>query len=407
MPCPRATGRESLPCGRYRRRGHDPRTLRGQGRIERAGPTSFVAPVRLWYQFHGLGPGPRQGAFRRVGERSHAFGIPIPGRSQRQGRRGRQPHDARGLESDHRTDFHPPIAAGQWPGDRRRLVGAPTCAVRQAVRQRRCAMKQAAFDYVRAESRRQVLELLAEYGQEARIIAGGQSLMAVLNMRLAQPKLLIDINHVAELAYIELRKDCLAVGAGVRQAQLLARSTLMDEVPLLALAMPWIGHFQTRNRGTVCGSVAHADPSAELPLCLVTLGGEIVLESKKGKRIVKAADFFQGILTTDKRADELVVEVRFPLQRETITYRFREIAMRHGDFAIVSLAAAIGTDQIELGIGGGAHRPPRRSLPRGAGLPYALNQTAWSLDAQDDVQASAAYRRQLIRELGHQLIEGV
>ena len=194
-------------------------------------------------------------------------------------------------------------------------------------------MKPAAFDYVRADTRRQVVELLAEYGQEARIIAGGQSLMAVLNMRLAQPKLLIDINHVAELAYIELRKDCLAVGAGVRQAQLLARSTLMDEVPLLALAMPWIGHFQTRNRGTVCGSVAHADPSAELPLCLVTLGGEIVLESKKGKRIVKAADFFQGILTTDKRADELVVEVRFPLKREGITYRFREIAMRHGDFA--------------------------------------------------------------------------
>jgi 2-furoyl-CoA dehydrogenase FAD binding subunit len=267
-------------------------------------------------------------------------------------------------------------------------------------------MKPAAFDYVRADTRRQVVELLAEYGQEARIIAGGQSLMAVLNMRLAQPKLLIDINHVAELAYIELRKDCLAVGAGVRQAQLLARSSLMDEVPLLALAMPWIGHFQTRNRGTVCGSVAHADPSAELPLCLVTLGGEIVLESKKGKRIVKAADFFQGILTTDKRADELVVEVRFPLKREGITYRFREIAMRHGDFAIVSLAAAIGTDQVELGIGGVADRPQRRSLPRGAALPDALNQTAWSLDAQDDVQASAAYRRQLIRELGHQLIEG-
>ena len=134
-------------------------------------------------------------------------------------------------------------------------------------------MKPAAFDYVRAESRRQVLELLAEYGQEARIIAGGQSLMAVLNMRLAQPTLLIDINQVADLAYIELRKDCLAVGAAVRQAQLLARPTLTDEVPLLALAMPWIGHFQTRNRGTVCGSVAHADPSAELPLSLVTLGG--------------------------------------------------------------------------------------------------------------------------------------
>lgn len=268
-------------------------------------------------------------------------------------------------------------------------------------------MKPAAFDYVRAESRRQVLELLAEYGQEARIIAGGQSLMAVLNMRLAQPKLLIDINQVAELAYIELRKDCLAVGAAVRQAQLLARPTLADEVPLLAVAMPWIGHFQTRNRGTVCGSVAHADPSAELPLSLVTLGGEIVLESMKGKRVIKAAEFFQGILTTDKRADELVVEVRFPLKREGIIYRFQEIAMRHGDFAIVSLAACIGIDEVRLGVGGVADRPVMRSLPRGAALPDALNETAWSLDAQDDVHASAAYRRQLVRELGHRLIEGV
>lgn len=268
-------------------------------------------------------------------------------------------------------------------------------------------MKPAAFDYARAESRRQVLELLADYGQEARIIAGGQSLMAVLNMRLAQPKLLIDINQVAELDYIELRKDCLAVGAAVRQAQLLARPTLADEVPLLALAMPWIGHFQTRNRGTVCGSVAHADPSAELPLSLVTLGGEIVLESIKGKRVIKAAEFFQGILTTDKRADELVVEVRFPLKREGIIYRFQEIAMRHGDFAIVSLAACIGIDEVRLGVGGVADRPVMRSLPRGAALPDALNETAWSLDAQDDVHASAAYRRQLVRELGHRLIEGV
>ncbi|ERI50405.1 carbon monoxide dehydrogenase [Pseudomonas sp. EGD-AK9] len=268
-------------------------------------------------------------------------------------------------------------------------------------------MKPAAFDYVRAESRRQVLELLAEYGADARIIAGGQSLMAVLNMRLAQPKLLIDINQVADLDYIELRKDCLAVGAAVRQAQLLARPTLVEEVPLLALAMPWIGHFQTRNRGTVCGSVAHADPSAELPLCLVTLGGEIVLESKKGRRVVKAAEFFQGILTTDKRADELLVEVRFPLKREGIDYRFREIAMRHGDFAIVSLVACVGTDEVRLGVGGVADRPVMRSLPRGPALADALNETAWSLDAQDDVHASAAYRRQLIRELGHRLIEGV
>jgi 2-furoyl-CoA dehydrogenase FAD binding subunit len=267
-------------------------------------------------------------------------------------------------------------------------------------------MKAAAFDYVRARSRAEVLDLLAEYGQDARIIAGGQSLMAVLNMRLAQPKLLIDINEVADLNVIERRKDCLAVGAAVRQAQLLARPSLVEEVPLLAQAMPWIGHFQTRNRGTVCGSVAHADPSAELPLCLVTLGGEIVLQSKKRQRSVKAAEFFQGILTTDKHPDELVVEVRFPLGRPGITYRFQEVAMRHGDFAMVALAAAVGEEHVELGIGGVSDRPQHRRLARGPTLKEALNEVAWSLDAQDDVHASAAYRRQLVRELGLRLIEG-
>jgi len=267
-------------------------------------------------------------------------------------------------------------------------------------------MKAAAFDYVRASSRGEVLDLLAEYGQEARIIAGGQSLMAVLNMRLAQPKLLIDINHLADLNFIEQRKGCLAVGAAVRQAQLLERPSLMDEVPLLAKAMPWIGHFQTRNRGTVCGSVAHADPSAELPLCLVTLGGEVILQSKKNQRTVKAADFFQGILTTDKQPDELVVEVRFPLKRAGVSYRFQEIAMRHGDFAMVALAAAVTDEHVELGIGGVSDRPQHRRLARDATLKDALNEVAWSLDAQDDVHASAAYRRQLVRELGLRLIEG-
>ena len=268
-------------------------------------------------------------------------------------------------------------------------------------------MKPAAFDYVRASHREEVLDLLAEYGQDARIIAGGQSLMAVLNMRLAQPKVLIDINHVADLNFIERRNGCLAVGAAVRQAQLLAHPSLADDVPLLAQAMPWIGHFQTRNRGTVCGSVAHADPSAELPLCLVTLGGEVILQSKKGQRSVQAADFFQGILTTAKRPDELVSEVRFALKRDAISYRFREVAMRHGDFAMVALAAAVGDNHVELGIGGVGDRPQCRRLERGASLKDALNELAWSLDAQDDLHASAAYRRQLVRELGLRLIEGV
>lgn len=267
-------------------------------------------------------------------------------------------------------------------------------------------MKPASFDYVRVDNKRQALELLAEHGEHARIIAGGQSLMAVLNMRLAQPRVLVDINHAQDLHYLNLGRGHLAVGAAVRQVELMDRASLADEVPLLALMLPWIGHFQTRNRGTVCGSVAHADPSAEIPLCLVTLGGYVVLESLKGKRReVPASEFFQGVLTTARRPDELVSEVHFPLAKPGVLYRFRELAMRHGDFALVALAACIRDDAVELGIGGVSDRPVLRRLRRGDGLADALNAFAWSLGAQDDVHASAVYRRQLVRELGQQLIE--
>ena len=132
----------------------------------------------------------------------------------------------------------------------------------------------------------------------------------------------------------------------------------------------------------------------------------MVLESLKGKRReVPAAEFFQGVLTTARRPDELVSEVHFPLADPTVRYRFREVAMRHGDFALVALAACIREDAVELGIGGVSDRPVLRRLPRGEGLPDALNAFAWSLGAQDDVHASAAYRRHLVRELGQQLIE--
>ena len=267
-------------------------------------------------------------------------------------------------------------------------------------------MKPAAFAYVRVASKREALELLAEHGEQARIIAGGQSLMSVLNMRLAQPKVLVDINHADDLRELKVERGHLLVGAAVRQVELLDRPGLADEVPLLAQAMPWIGHFQTRNRGTVCGSMAHADPSAELPLCLVTLGGQVVLESLKGKRReVPAAEFFQGVLTTARRADELITAVHFPLADPAVRYRFREVAMRHGDFAMVALAACIRDDSVDLGIGGVADRPTLRRLPRNGELADALNAFAWSLGAQDDVHATAAYRRQLVRELGRQLIE--
>lgn len=266
-------------------------------------------------------------------------------------------------------------------------------------------MKPAAFDYYRPRTRRDAIERLIEAGEDARILAGGQSLMAVLNMRLSQPRVLIDVSAIDELRYIERRDDHLAIGAATTQAELLEYASLTDDVPLLAEALPWVGHFQTRNRGTVCGSIAHADPSAELPLCLATLGGEVVLETRRGKtRRVAGRNFFQGVLTTDRRADELITEVRFPLKRERHVYRFQEVAMRHGDFAIVALAAAIGESEIHLGVGGVADRPVVRRLSRDDDLAEALNILAWSLNAQDDAHASAAYRRHLVREMGRRLI---
>ena len=138
-------------------------------------------------------------------------------------------------------------------------------------------MKPAAFDYVRADSAEVACDLLTQYGDEARILAGGQSLMAVLNMRLAQPALLVDISRSNSLSTIEVRDGQLEVGAAATQAALEWRTTLANELPLLPLVFPHISHFQIRNRGTVCGSVAHADPSAELPLCLIALKGSVVL----------------------------------------------------------------------------------------------------------------------------------
>ncbi|WP_435102453.1 FAD binding domain-containing protein [Arhodomonas sp. AD133] len=266
-------------------------------------------------------------------------------------------------------------------------------------------MKPAAFDYARPRTRREAIDLLVDAGSQARILAGGQSLMAVLNMRLAEPGLVIDITGVDDLHYIEERNGALCVGAATRQAELAAHPGLAERVPLVARALPWVGHFQTRNRGTVCGSIAHADPSAELPLCLASLGGEVVLETRRGRqRVVPAAEFFQGVLTTARGPEELIIEVRFPLVRTGVDYRFTEVAMRHGDFAIVALAAALDPDQVRLGVGGVADRPVVQTLPRADGLADALNELAWALGAEDDPHASAAYRRQLVRELGYRLV---
>jgi 2-furoyl-CoA dehydrogenase FAD binding subunit len=271
-------------------------------------------------------------------------------------------------------------------------------------------VKPAAFDYVCAQTSEEAVQQLRALGADARILAGGQSLMAVLNMRLAQPSALIDISRTGDLGYVRTGDGMLAVGAAATQGSVEWRKTLAQEVPLLAQAFPFISHFQIRNRGTVCGSVAHADPSAEIPLVLLALGGEVVLRSASKRRTLPAADFFQGMLMTARAPDELLEEVRFPLAAAGQRSAFTEFSARHGDFAIVSVAAVADARGLRLAVGGVADRPRLAQWPadlRGAELELALNDFAWELEAQDDAHASATFRRHLVRRLGAQVLARV
>jgi 2-furoyl-CoA dehydrogenase FAD binding subunit len=269
-------------------------------------------------------------------------------------------------------------------------------------------MKPAAFDYVRAETADEVLSGLAQEGGNARVLAGGLSLMAMLNMRLAKPRVLVDIMRLEELRKIELRQGKIAVGAAVRQAELLEWPSLDRELRLLSLALPWTGHVQTRSRGTICGSVAHADPSAETPLTLLALGGEIVLRSARKRRRVAARDFFLGVMATDRNDDELIEAVEFPANNGQ-RCAFREVARRHGDFAIVACAAIATGRGVRLAVAGVADMPVAREFDalKGSALDDALNAFAWDLDARDDFHATARYRRDLVRMIGRELVTEV
>jgi 2-furoyl-CoA dehydrogenase FAD binding subunit len=266
-------------------------------------------------------------------------------------------------------------------------------------------MKPAAFDYVRAETTNEVLQGLAQEGGNARVLAGGQSLVAMLNMRLAKPTLLIDIMRLKELRQIERQADTVVIGAGVRQAELLAWPGLAEALPLVALALPWVGHAQTRSRGTICGSLAHADPSAEMPLAVVTLGGEVHLRSLKRRRRVAAKDFFAGVMLTARTDDELIEAISLPILGGA-RFAFREVARRYGDFAIVACAAMTTSTGVRFAVGGVADVPTARDWPRlqGSSLDDALNGFAYELEARDDVHATARYRRDLVRMIGRDLI---
>lgn len=272
-------------------------------------------------------------------------------------------------------------------------------------------MKPAPFTYLRPESVDETVAALAEHGGDARIMAGGQSLLAMLNLRLLEPGFIVDISAMPELGTLRVSDGRVEVGAAVTQAEMLAWPELEAQAPFIARVLPWVGHFQTRNRGTVCGSIAHADPSSELPLALALLKGEVVLRSESGTRVLKADDFQSGMLQTARGDDEVIVAVRFPAGAGAHGAAFREVARRHGDFAIVAVGVIAGEDgTLRIGVGGVADRPHCIEIGRAAPqdeIRDRIEHLAWQLGGYDDIHASARFRRDLVRRLTPPLIEEV
>ena len=268
-------------------------------------------------------------------------------------------------------------------------------------------MKPRPFDYLRPDTVEEALALLAEYGDDARVLAGGQSLVPMLNLRIVEVDALIDISRIAALDVIREVRDkelgqSIEIGAAVTQNKLLAWPQLSEKLPLVAAALPHVGHFQTRNKGTVCGSIAHADPSSEIPLTLALVGGEVVLTSQGGTRVLAAKDFQKDMLTTARAADELVAAVRFPIVKGGGIERgvaFREVARRHGDFAIIAVAAMMeNKSTVRLGVGGMVGRPMVRRMATDDAA-HAIAAWADELEGYEDLHASAAMRRDLFCNL--------
>lgn len=266
----------------------------------------------------------------------------------------------------------------------------------------------ATFDYRAAGSVQEAVDLLAEHGDDAKVLAGGQSLIALINLGLAQPSMLVDINRLGDLDRVELRDGFLVVGALTRHATAERSETIRRACPLLAEAIPLIGDCQVRNRGTVGGSMAHADPVAELPTVAMCLGAVMRVEGMSGAREVAAADFFLTYLTTAVGPGELLTEVRFPVSPPGTGASFQELVRRKGDFAIVAAACtvALGSDgvctDVRLALAGVGPRPVRATaasdvLLGQAPSPELLQEAArvacLGLDPESDVMASAEYRR--------------
>ena len=270
-------------------------------------------------------------------------------------------------------------------------------------------MKPAPFDYVRPESLDEALEQLAAAGEDAKVLAGGQSLVPVLNMRLLRPTMVVDLGRVPGLDTLESRNGSVAVGALVTQRTLEDSALTRHRLPLVAEALPHVGHFVTRNRGTVGGSIAHADAAAELPLCLAVLGGSVVVESQNGRREIPATEFFVTHFTTTLAPGELVVETLWPAPAGTWGFAFEEFSQRRGDFALSAAAVALRVEdgrvaEACIGLASVVDKPTllvETGLVGNAVDAELAHDTAElaaaSIEVWDGLHASAAYLRQLTR----------
>lgn len=277
-------------------------------------------------------------------------------------------------------------------------------------------MKPAPFAYTKARTLKEAVTLLAKHKDDARLLAGGQSLIATLNMRLSAPELLIDINGIKGLDGIARKGRFVEIGALARHAQVERSDIVSRHAPLIALAMPHIGHPAIRNRGTFGGSIAFADPAAELPACVLALGGEIDIAGPKGKRTVKADAFFRGLFETALRPQEMLTAVRVPAADRNTRVGFAELARRHGDYAIIGLAATARADRksiadVRLAYFGVGNTPVRAKKAEAALAAGNIDAAVDALDLEpnDDVQATAKVKKHLagvlLRRVAKQLLE--
>lgn len=249
-------------------------------------------------------------------------------------------------------------------------------------------MKAPKFSYVRADSVDHALEMLDKHGEDARILAGGQSLMPTLNMRLSQPEILIDINRLDEMKGISLDGDTVVIGALTRHVEVMNSNIVAEHLPLIAEAMPHVAHVAVRNRGTIGGSIALSDPAAEMPACALALGATLVVQSSSGKREIPAEEFFHGLYETARAENELLVEIRYPSQKKENVSVFLELARRHGDFAIAGICAygkvsGNTIDDMRLVYFASEDRPVI-----GENAIAALNGKTWSDDTKEAVTSA-------------------